>query len=40
MVGGKFLRVVVEFSGNGAFVITAYLTDRIKKGNVVWRKKP
>ncbi len=40
MVGGKFLCVVVKFSGTGAFVITAYLTDRIKRGNALWPKKP
>jgi hypothetical protein len=36
MVGGKFLCVVVKTLGADAFVLTAYLTDRIKKGVPLW----
>lgn len=35
-VGGKFLCVVVKIAQDDAFVITAYLTDRIKKGDQIW----
>jgi len=36
IVGSKFLCVVVKTSDGDAFVLTAYLTDRIKKGEVLW----
>ncbi len=36
IVGGKFLCVVVKLAAVGAFVLTAYLTDRIKKGSPLW----
>ena len=36
VVGGKFLCVVVKMGEAGAFVLTAYLTDRIKKGERLW----
>jgi hypothetical protein len=36
VVGGKFLCVVVKLSEKGAFVLTAYLTNRIKKGERLW----
>jgi hypothetical protein len=32
IVGGKYLCVVVKIAESGAFVLTAYLTDRMKKG--------
>ncbi len=35
-VGGKFLCVVVKFREEDAFVITAYLTDKIKEGEILW----
>ena len=35
-VGDKFMCVVVKVSGPDAFVITAYLTDRVKKGKQIW----
>jgi hypothetical protein len=35
-VGDKYLCVVVKVVGNDAFVLTAYLTDTIKKGRQVW----
>ena len=36
VVGGKFLCVAVKMGERGAFVLTAYLTDRIKKGERLW----
>ncbi len=36
MVGGKHLCVVVKVRQDDAFVVTAYLTDRAKKGIVLW----
>lgn len=38
-VGDKYLCVVVKLRGNDAFVLTAYLTDTLKKGVVVWPKR-
>jgi hypothetical protein len=35
-VGGKFLCVVVKVGEREAFVLTAYLTDRVKKGRQLW----
>jgi len=39
IVGGKYLCAVVMVSPDDAFVVTAYLTDQIKKGKVLWPKK-
>ncbi len=39
IVGGKYLCVVVRVSPDDAFVVTAYLTDQIKKGKIIWPKK-
>jgi hypothetical protein len=39
MVGGKYLCVVVKVREVDAFVVTAYLTDRVKKGNLLWPKE-
>lgn len=36
MVGGKWLCVVVKCPSDDAFVVTAYLTDRLKSGDTVW----
>ena len=38
-VGDKFLCVVVKVQGADAFVITAYLTDTVKKGTQLWPRK-
>ena len=38
MVGDKFLCAVVKVSENEAFVLTAYLTDKPKKGLQLWPK--
>jgi len=38
MVGDKYLCVVVKIMGEKAFVLTAYLTDRMKRGVLLWPK--
>ncbi len=38
-VGDKWLCVVVSYAIDDAFVITGYLTDKIKKGVQLWPKK-
>ena len=38
-VGDKYLCVVVKIRQEDAFVLTAYLTDTIKKGDVIWPRK-
>ena len=35
-VGDKWLCVVVKYGETDAFVLTAYLTDKPKKGELVW----
>jgi hypothetical protein len=35
-VGPKYVCVVVVVRPDGAFVLTAYLTDAVKKGDVLW----
>jgi hypothetical protein len=37
-IGNKYLCIVVKFKEKDAFVITAYFTDSIKKGETIWRK--
>jgi hypothetical protein len=39
LVGDKWLCVVVKYLANDAFVITAYLTDKLKAGEKVWPTK-
>ncbi len=39
MVGGKWLCVVVKYGAENAFVVTAYLTDRLKAGDTIWPTK-
>ena len=34
--GSKFLCVVVKHGGHDSFVLTAYLTDRVKTGMRIW----
>jgi hypothetical protein len=36
LVGAKWLCVVVKYLANDAFVVTAYLTDKPKIGEVLW----
>ncbi len=38
-VGDKWLCVVVKVIGEDAFVLTAYLTDRIKGGVQIWPRE-
>ena len=35
-VGDKYLCVVVKVQAQNAFVVTAYLTDKVKKGILLW----
>lgn len=37
-VGEKYLCILVKLKTNDAFVVTAYLTDVIKRGDVLWPK--
>ena len=37
--GGKHLCVVVKDSLNDSFLLTAYFTDKIKKGEILWSEK-
>jgi hypothetical protein len=39
LVGGKWLCVVVKYSLDDGFVVTAYLTDQLKAGETIWPKK-
>lgn len=38
-VNSKYLCVVVKSNGDDSFIITAYFTDTIKKGKLLWKKK-
>ena len=38
-VGNKYLCVVVRVVGNDAFILTAYLTDKVKRGVQIWPRK-
>ena len=38
-VGDKWLCVVVKYAASDAFVVTAYLTDQLKKGVQLWPRK-
>jgi hypothetical protein len=38
-VGGKWLCVVVKYPAADGFVVTAYLTDRLKEGETIWPTK-
>jgi hypothetical protein len=37
-VGTKWLCVVVKYLAADAFVVTAYLTDKLKAGDILWPK--
>ena len=39
-VGAKLLCVVVKVRGNDYFVVTAYLTNRVKRGQQLWPSEP
>ena len=36
----KYLLVVIKTVNKEGFIVTAFFTDRMKKGNVVWKRKP
>lgn len=38
-VGNKYLCVVVKVLNGDAFVVTAYLTDKVKKGRQLWPRE-
>jgi len=38
-VGDKYLSVVVKVQPADAFVVTAYMTDKVKAGKVLWPRK-
>jgi hypothetical protein len=38
-VTNKFLCLVVKISETESFIITAYFTDAIKNGDILWKKK-
>ncbi len=38
-VGEKYLCVIVKLKRNDAFILTAYLTDAVKKGEILWLEK-
>jgi hypothetical protein len=37
-IGDKFLCVVVKYTRAHAFIITGYFTDKVKQGEVLWKK--
>jgi hypothetical protein len=38
-VGDKYLCVIVKVLGEDRFILTAYLTDRIKQGVRIWPRE-
>lgn len=38
-VGGKYLCVILKQKGEDLFVITAYFTDTVKRGEMLWEKR-
>ena len=38
LVGDRWLCVVVKYEDEEAFVLTAYLTDKPKRGELIWRR--
>lgn len=36
--GNHFLCVVIKYRPKGSFIITSYLTDKIKEGELKWKK--
>ena len=37
-IGDKYLCVVVKYMEGSVFIITAYFTDKVKRGEVLWKK--
>ena len=38
-MGDKYLCVVVKVRANDMFILTAYLTDSLKRGDILWPKR-
>ncbi len=38
MVGDKWLCVLVKHADEDTFILTAYFTDKVKRGETIWRK--
>jgi hypothetical protein len=38
-VSEKYLCVAVKIPVSGMFIVTAYFTDTIKRGDVIWKRK-
>lgn len=38
-IGDKWLCIVVKYPPNDAFIVTAYFTDKPKKGDDLWRSE-
>ena len=36
----KYMSVAVEVLDGEGFIVTAFFTDKIKKGDLVWKKNP
>ncbi len=36
LYNGKYICVVIKILDEGCFISTAYITDKIKKGEMVW----
>jgi hypothetical protein len=39
IVGDKYVCVIVKVTGDDAFALTAYLTNRIRRGVVIWPRE-
>jgi len=39
VLGGKYIAVVVKVNNIKGFILTSYVTDRVKRGDEVWRKE-
>ena len=37
-IGDKYLCVVVKYAEGDVFIITAYFTDKVKRGEFLWKK--
>jgi hypothetical protein len=37
-IGDKHLCIVVKYAESNAFIITAYFTDKVKRGETQWKK--
>ena len=38
-VSQKYLLVIVEILNGEGFIVTAFFTDKVKKGGLIWKKK-